>query len=68
MAHTTKLRTGNHAHHDGDFGADITFVIDGVGHVIPTSDVLEMAAEKIRSERISSLEIMDAEQLLGLSS
>lgn len=63
--HTTRINNTQFIH-DGDFGEDITIVINSKGMVVPTLDLIGIVAEMKRRQKISELEDMSAAEILGV--
>jgi hypothetical protein len=65
MSHSISFYSNWTVHFNGGFDGDVEFVApDGTKHAIPFHAVEAVVAEKIKRDRISTLENMDPRDLL----
>ena len=63
--HTTETKSGVTFIHNGNYFGPVK-IVNGENTIeIPFEDILEFVGEYVRSERISKLEQMNTEELLG---
>lgn len=64
--HTMEFYSRWRIHHNGDFSGDVTLVSpDGVETTVPFAHLFALVAEKVRRDRIATLEQADTKQLLA---